>query len=95
MKRHFSALLEIWSWQGSAACRGLDSTIFYSPPGERGQAKIRRDRKAQRICSDCTVRAQCADFALRHGERFGVWGGMSEKERSEILDASHPRTPPT
>ncbi|MBG7697581.1 WhiB family transcriptional regulator [Streptomyces sp. MC1] len=87
MRHYLSALLEAWSWQRFAACRGLDSSVFYSPPGERGRAKRRRDLKAQKICAGCSVRSQCADFALRHGERFGVWGGISENERCAILDA--------
>ncbi|MED7828142.1 WhiB family transcriptional regulator [Streptomyces chiangmaiensis] len=89
-----SALVEVWSWQRFAACRGLDSTVFYSPSGERGLAKLHRDRRAQEICADCNVRSQCADFALRYGERHGVWGGMSENERCAILDASHHSTIP-
>ncbi|MGV9654598.1 WhiB family transcriptional regulator [Streptomyces sp. NPDC003328] len=90
IEEHLSALVEVWSWQSLAACRGLDSAVFYSPPGERGRAKLHRDRQAQEICATCSVRFQCANFALRYGERHGVWGGMSENDRCAILDAAHP-----
>ncbi len=88
LQKCLSASLEAWSWQRVAACRGMDSSVFYSPPGETGRAKQRRERKAKRICGGCRVRVKCAEFALLHGERFGVWGGMGEKERCEILDTS-------
>ena len=39
---------------------------------------------AKRICEDCAVKAPCLEYALRNGEKFGIWGGMSERERRKI-----------
>ena len=74
-----------WEWQESAACRGMDSTVFYSPHGERGTALMRRVRQAQRLCAACEVRVECAEFALAIGERHGVWGGTTHDDRVALL----------
>jgi WhiB family redox-sensing transcriptional regulator len=41
-------------------------------------------REAKRICSECPVRIECLNYALRRDERYGVWGGMSERERRRL-----------
>ncbi|WP_370361058.1 WhiB family transcriptional regulator [Catenulispora sp. MAP12-49] len=63
----------------SAACRGLESARFFSPTGERGMARMERERAAGEICRGCAVREQCARFAAESGERHGVWGGVSRE----------------
>lgn len=77
--------LSQWEWQLQGACRGTESEIFYHPDGERGRARVERDRRAKEICDRCPVIAECAAHALRSGETYGVWGGMTEAERQEIL----------
>ncbi|MGW2034380.1 WhiB family transcriptional regulator [Streptomyces sp. NPDC001811] len=74
-------LLRTWEWQAEAACRGMDSSVFFSPPGERGSARRRRERRAQEICGHCPVRAACAGFAAASAQRYGVWAGRTEAER--------------
>lgn len=64
-------------WQKSAACRGMDPDIFYP---ERGAST----KEAKSVCATCPVRQQCLDYALMNGEKFGIWGGMSERERRAI-----------
>jgi WhiB family redox-sensing transcriptional regulator len=32
----------------------------------------------------CEVRAECLEYALAHDERFGIWGGLSERERRKL-----------
>jgi WhiB family redox-sensing transcriptional regulator len=71
----------LWEWQESAACRTVDSTRFFSPPGERGGARRERERLARQICDRCVVREECARFALSIGEEFGTWGGVTDRER--------------
>ncbi|SEE85902.1 Transcription factor WhiB [Rhodococcus jostii] len=69
------------SWEGRAACRGIESSVFFSPDGERGHARARRESGARQICQDCPVLAQCRDHALSNDEPYGIWGGMTEADR--------------
>ena len=41
-------------------------------------------REAKRVCMSCEVRAECLEYALEHDERFGIWGGLSERERRRL-----------
>jgi WhiB family transcriptional regulator, redox-sensing transcriptional regulator len=75
-----------WGWRLEAACGGLPSSMFFSPDGERGAARRRRERAAKQVCAGCRVRRRCAEYALAHRERYGVWGGLSEHERAIIWD---------
>ncbi len=68
-------------WREDAACRGIESSVFFSPDGERGQARARREERARRICEDCPVLSRCRDHALATGEPYGIWGGMTETDR--------------
>lgn len=65
------------SWQDYANCRGADADLFFP---ERGAST----RKAKAICHACEVRNECLDYALDNGEKFGIWGGMSERERRRV-----------
>lgn len=76
---------ESWEWQLDAACRNLDSALFFQPEGERGPAKAAREARAKQICRHCPVLEQCRRHALAVGEPYGVWGGMSMAERSALL----------
>lgn len=64
-------------WQERARCREFDPETFFP---EKGGSS----RDAKRICAQCEVRIQCLNYALRHDERYGVWGGMSERERRRL-----------
>lgn len=65
------------SWQDYANCRGADADLFFP---ERGAST----RKAKAICKACEVKGECLDYALDNGEKFGIWGGMSERERRRV-----------
>jgi WhiB family transcriptional regulator, redox-sensing transcriptional regulator len=69
------------SWRLRAACREVDSAGFFSPDGERGPAREVREARAKAICARCPVIRECAGYAIAAGERYGVWGGLSERER--------------
>jgi WhiB family redox-sensing transcriptional regulator len=71
----------LWSWRLRAACRDVDSAVFFSPDGERGPKRAAREARAKAICAGCPVIRQCATHAIWYGERYGVWGGLSERER--------------
>ena len=75
-----------WHWQEQGRCREVENTsIFFHPPNERGLARIRRDEAAVAVCAACPVRVQCADYALRSREPYGVWGGLTEEDRRKIF----------
>jgi len=76
---------EIWEWQMRGACRGMDSTFFFHPEGERGPARANREARAKMVCHRCPVLEQCRRHALAAHEPYGVWGGLSEAEREEII----------
>lgn len=66
------------SWHADALCAQTDPEIFF--PEKGGSTK-----EAYSVCADCLVRAECLDYALAVGERFGVWGGLSERKRRRLL----------
>jgi WhiB family redox-sensing transcriptional regulator len=76
---------EIWEWQMRGACRGMDSGFFFHPEGERGPARANREARAKQVCSGCPVLEQCRRHALEVHEPYGVWGGLSEADREEII----------
>ena len=77
--------LDHWEWQLDAACRGMDSSTFFHPPGERDPAREDRAARAKAVCRLCPVIADCLNHALQVREPFGVWGGHSEDERARLL----------
>ncbi|GAA3730383.1 WhiB family transcriptional regulator [Leifsonia bigeumensis] len=64
-------------WMDDALCAQTDPDAFF--PDKGGST-----RNAKSICVSCEVRAQCLAYALEHGERFGIWGGLSERERRTL-----------
>ena len=75
--------LRAQSWREHAACKNMGSELFVIAPSGRALTKeeLRRIRAAKAICSTCAVRDPCLAFALRMGERYGVWGGEYLSER--------------
>jgi WhiB family redox-sensing transcriptional regulator len=76
---------DIYDWQMQGACRGMDSAFFFHPEGERGPARASREAKAKHVCNGCAVLEQCRRHALSAHEPYGVWGGLSESERDDII----------
>ncbi len=73
-----------WDWQLKAACRLLDSEFFFHPEGERGPARHQRENRAKAVCQSCPVLRQCRKHALAVREPYGIWGGMSRRDRDLI-----------
>jgi WhiB family redox-sensing transcriptional regulator len=73
--------IEDTDWQARALCRDHDPEIFH-PQGIQLQAK---SMEAIRICHECPVEKICGEWALAKGEKFGVWGGMSEIDRDALI----------
>lgn len=73
-------------WQEHGLCRATDSAVFFAPPHfEHKPEREAREAKAKAICVECPVRTQCLEWALAIREPHGVWGGLSETERRQIL----------
>lgn len=64
-------------WQDFGNCLGVDPDLFFP---ERGAST----REAKEVCKGCVVREDCLEYALAGGEKFGIWGGLSERERRRI-----------
>lgn len=79
-------IIDDWEWQFEAACKGMPTDIFFYSDRERGPRRERRERAAKAICSSCPVINQCREQALRLAEPYGIWGGLTEEERLNILN---------
>jgi WhiB family redox-sensing transcriptional regulator len=74
-------------WQLRAACRGPQAEVFFPPSGsERKEDRLDREEIAKSICHSCSVRVACLDYAVRIREPHGVWGGLNEAERRELIE---------
>lgn len=68
-------------WRARAACRDTPTSVFFP---DRGETEV---REARRVCAACPVKAECLEYGAGQAQwqRFGVWGGLTEKERREWL----------
>ena len=64
-------------WQQRALCAQTDPEAFYPEAGGS-------TREAKKVCLSCDVRTDCLKYALDNDERFGIWGGLSERERRRL-----------
>lgn len=70
-------------WVADALCAQTDPEVFFPEKGSGTRA-------AKRTCMRCEVLPDCLDYALRNREHYGVWGGLSDRERRKILaDRGH------
>jgi WhiB family transcriptional regulator, redox-sensing transcriptional regulator len=68
-------------WQDSAACAEVDPDLHFPEKGGR-------TREAKKTCKSCFVKAECLEYALDNDERFGIWGGLTERERRKLKRAN-------
>jgi WhiB family redox-sensing transcriptional regulator len=64
-------------WRDEALCAYIDPDLWFPSQGGLGAA-------ARRICGQCPVRAECLEDALSHHDMYGIWGGLSYKERLRL-----------
>ena len=64
-------------WQAGA--------FFLPTHAERKDDKIAREKRAKAICATCIVRRECLEYAIRIREPHGIWGGLNEIERKQLL----------
>ena len=65
-------------WQAQGLCRGVEPEVFFPISEEDAW-------RAKEICTACSVRESCLAFSLTNRERYGVWGGVTEKERQDLF----------
>ena len=70
-----------YGWQAEVLCAQTDPEAFFP---EKGGST----REAKSVCQKCNVKEQCLEYALAHDERFGIWGGLSERERRKLKRAA-------
>lgn len=66
-----------YDWQELGSCKDADPDLFFPERGSPGDS-------AKRVCVTCPVRIECLEYALANGERYGVWGGLTERERTRL-----------
>src|SRR4051812_13480368 len=72
-------------WQDQSACNTEHSDLFFPARSERASVRVRRENRAKAICASCPVLRECRDHALRVEEPSGIWGGLTEDERTQLL----------
>lgn len=73
-------------WQVDALCRGSHAYLFFPPSSfERKDERERREQRAVAICQVCPVQSPCRQYALTIQEPFGIWGGLTESDRRQVL----------
>lgn len=72
---------DVLGWQERALCAQTDPEAFFP---EKGGST----REAKKVCLSCEVRVECLEYALLQDERFGIWGGLSERERRRLKKAA-------
>lgn len=79
LRTYLSSALLRWRepWMAEAVCAQTDPEAFFP---EKGGSTA----EAKRVCMSCTSRELCLTYALTNNERFGIWGGLSERERRKI-----------
>ena len=65
------------NWRAAARCRTADAEGLFVTGA--------RQREVRGFCRTCPVRTECLAHALDHRIEFGVWGGMTERERRALL----------
>ena len=63
--------------QDPAPCFGVDPDRFFPVSGEEAGPALT-------FCTTCRIREECLAWALKNGERYGVWGGLTEQQRRRL-----------
>ena len=74
------------AWHIDTPCSQADADAWFPEKGESTDS-------AKRVCMGCDVRTTCLEWAIEHNERFGVWGGLSEHERRQLVKERTAATP--
>lgn len=69
------------NWQDKAACSAIDVAVFYY---DTWTERLDELNQIRRVCAECPVRAQCLEYALDTDDKYGVWGGLTPRERRQV-----------
>lgn len=94
VRRLPAPLVGFWQWQQHGACRGHDTDLFFYPDGARAQERHQLEDSAKALCEHCPVQLACRAHALAVNEPYGVWGGLTESERSLVVADGTDAAPP-
>lgn len=80
LKAYLKSVALTWAepWMSEGICASTDPEAFFPEVGISG-------KEAKQVCLGCPVREICLQYALQHKEKFGIWGGKSERDRRKIL----------
>jgi WhiB family redox-sensing transcriptional regulator len=67
------------NWIEQSACKGASPSLFF--PDKWDNQSV---RSAKAVCANCPVRAECLEYAVAAVEPFGIWGGLTSKQRSKL-----------
>ena len=70
-------MMKSTEWIRRANCRGLKTNMFYP-------RRYESEKPAKSVCAGCSVRDECVNYALEQHDRFGIWGGLNDKQRSSL-----------
>jgi WhiB family redox-sensing transcriptional regulator len=72
-------------WQEQAACREYDNILFFGEDfGESELERQAREGEAKSVCQRCPVAEPCLEFAIETNQKYGIWGGLTDKERASL-----------
>ena len=94
MSKFYELIVDTWEWREQAACRGMDTALFFGPDIGDGQGAANGSSswvaEAKRVCCGCPVAVDCAEQAVANNEPYGVFGGLSRSERRYIAGSLPP-----
>lgn len=85
---HGKAYHVISTFSAEAACKGGDTSLFY--PGRDGEVggwnrdDAEKVARAKVVCDGCSVLEKCLNYAMDYEEPFGIWGGLTSRERNKL-----------
>lgn len=72
-------------WQEEALCRQYSVDLFFGPDHAESEIdRQAREAHAKSICQRCPVKEPCLEYAMETAQKYGIWGGMTDKERSSL-----------
>jgi WhiB family transcriptional regulator, redox-sensing transcriptional regulator len=82
---HSLLMYDPYAWQDRAECKGVGPGQFFAALQGKPVQQSRIEKETIRdYCNNCTVREHCLNFAMRYGMDYGIWGGLTERQRRDL-----------